>query len=733
MRRLDIQGLRAVAVLLVVAFHAGLPLPGGFVGVDVFFVISGFVITGMLQREHETTGRIRLGAFYLRRFKRLAPALAVVVLFTVLAAALLLSPLGQQQATGMTAIGAMLLFANYAIARNTGGYFDAPAASNPLLHTWTLSLEEQFYLVFPLLLLLGWLLASRLRGGQRAVVILTAGLAAVSFGVAAITATGYVIPYLPDGFVGFYGPVGRAWEFAAGALLVFAVPRLRSIPGRLAAVFAAVGAAALVVSALAFSGTTTFPGPATLLPVIGTVLLLAAGSGGGNVVSRALSARWLTWLGDISYSWYLWHWPLVVIGTSLWPGNPLIAPVAVVLSLAPATASYYWVEQPIRRSAPRRGRLVRLVAITSGVPIVLAVALTAGADNGFWSPKVQAFLAAQPLHAGAIAGCMSYVPLTDATEDRCLWNAHAAGTPIYLIGDSIADHYSEGLIAAAEALDRPLTITTAAGCPPYHLVLPLDDGPPIDVFATGSSGEPSCLTYIDGTLAWLDHQPPGLVIMGAADVSTWVPNEYVPGIPATGPGSIPLTERERALAEGMTASVVRLQAAGHEVMLAKAPPSFRYPEAWIARDCMVWTILLDECQDSRPVEEIDLVQGHTRSVIDGVAADTGAATLDLRDFFCPDGLCSTQRGELVLYLDDIHISVPASEALASEFVRILAAQQQTPDQPGVTLVDAPAVENPLPPDEPGDIIDELPEIGDDLLDDTLPGLPKLPVPVPDLP
>ncbi len=154
-RRPDIQGLRAVAVLMVVAFHAGLPLRGGFVGVDVFFVISGFVITGMLLRERRATGRIRFGQFYLRRFRRLTPALALMVTVTMIISAAILSPLGTQQVAAKTGIGAMLLAANVVIARMTGRYFDADAATNPLLHTWTLSVEEQFYLAFPALIALG--------------------------------------------------------------------------------------------------------------------------------------------------------------------------------------------------------------------------------------------------------------------------------------------------------------------------------------------------------------------------------------------------------------------------------------------------------------------------------------------------------------------------------------------------------------------------------------------------
>ena len=157
-------------MLLVVAFHAGLSVPGGFVGVDVFFVISGFVITAMIQREHSTTGRFRFGRFYLRRFKRLTPALALMVAVTMLLSFCLLSPFGAQQTAALTGLGAMVLGANFVISKRTGDYFDLPAESNPLLHTWSLSVEEQFYLMFPAFLLLGWLLTRRghVSGGHSA-------------------------------------------------------------------------------------------------------------------------------------------------------------------------------------------------------------------------------------------------------------------------------------------------------------------------------------------------------------------------------------------------------------------------------------------------------------------------------------------------------------------------------------------------------------------------------------
>ena len=209
-QRLDIQGLRAVSVLMVVAYHAGLPVPGGFVGVDVFFVISGFVITAMLMREWDSTGRLRLGRFYIRRFKRLTPALALMVAVVMVPSSLLLSPLGGQQTAAKTAIGAMLLAANVVIAATTGNYFADFAESNPLLHTWSLSVEEPFYLVFPMLLLVSLLLGGRAFRSSRTPLVMVGLVGVVSFAFAIAGSAELSIPSMPNSLVGFYSPATRA-------------------------------------------------------------------------------------------------------------------------------------------------------------------------------------------------------------------------------------------------------------------------------------------------------------------------------------------------------------------------------------------------------------------------------------------------------------------------------------------------------------------------------------------
>jgi len=199
-----------VAILFVVLFHAGLPMPGGFVGVDVFFVISGFVIASMLRREWDRTGRIRLGNFYARRFRRLTPALAVMVSFVAVFAALTVSPFGTQQVTGQTGIGALLVSANVVIQRSTGNYFDAAADLNPLLNTWSLSVEEQFYLFFPVTILTFWMLARRFHRLRTTPLVIVAVVGLVSFTLALATYFGPLSLPIPGPFTGFYSPITRA-------------------------------------------------------------------------------------------------------------------------------------------------------------------------------------------------------------------------------------------------------------------------------------------------------------------------------------------------------------------------------------------------------------------------------------------------------------------------------------------------------------------------------------------
>ena len=456
-RRRDIQGLRAIAVLVVVAFHAGLPIPGGFVGVDVFFVISGFVISAMLHREQISTGRIRFLQFYLKRFKRLIPALALMVTVTLIISAVVLSSFDYQQNAAKTGIGAMLLAANIVIVRTTGEYFGLAADTNPLLNTWSLSVEEQFYLVFPALIALGWYFARRNVKLRAAPFLIISAVAVLSVGLALAGSIDLTFPGAGT-ILGFYSPFTRAWEFAVGALLALVLAKGKAqFSSRLTSVMGLVGIGMLVASLWLITEATIFPGPWTILPVLGTLLLLLSGTS-NNPVNRVLGTRPMVRIGDWSYSIYLWHWPFIVFATYLWPFSPYAAFLAAVISLAPAVASYHWVEQPIRqRVTDNRIYTIKLITFVTVPPILLAglVGVTA---TFYWQPK---YLSGEkpsyvlgdlfPDESARKQLQELRFPCDDADALYPIYCGQTQpGKPVQvaIIGDSHADHLFPGLVGA---------------------------------------------------------------------------------------------------------------------------------------------------------------------------------------------------------------------------------------------------------------------------------------------
>jgi peptidoglycan/LPS O-acetylase OafA/YrhL len=665
-RRPDIQGLRAIAVGVVVLFHAGLPVPGGFIGVDVFFVISGFVITAMLAREWAASGTLRLRTFYARRFRRLTPALAVLVGVVFVVSALVQSPMGAQQITAQTGIGALLLTANIVIANTTGGYFDAPAATNPLLNTWSLSVEEQFYLIFPLLLLLSWRAARRRRGSIAVPLLVIGAVGGLSLALALVEAAGHRIPLLPPALTGFYGPVTRVWEFAAGAVLALLVARIAPrLGGRAAMLLGVIGLVAIAASLWLVDEETVWPGPLTLLPVAGTMALLIAGLA-PNAISGALSLRPFVVVGDISYSWYLWHWPAIVFALLLWPTVPGVAVLAAVASLIPTAISYRWVEQPIRglRNVSV-GRMTRIVLLTLVPPIAVGLALLVSADNGFWIPRVQQFVASvSPMHAGNADGCNRAIVPATRDPQTCRWNTEAPGAPIYLVGDSHADHLSEALVGATSTLGRPLTIATGNSCAFYDVHMVSRERP-----------RSRCNAFVRGTTDWLVQQPPGTVVIGASSIY-WRSANFAAGADAT-TATRDLAAKAAFLEAGMTSTVEQLQAAGHEVVLVQDVPYFAPPYSSDPQQFSVRAIASgEELAVRMPRDVADANQQAQREAVLRVAEQTGATVVDPHVFFCPGGACTTELDGTYLYRDDGHISVPASEALAETFADALAGAPQ---------------------------------------------------------
>lgn len=659
-RRPDIQGLRAVAVTMVVAYHAGLPIPGGFLGVDVFFVISGFVICRMLAREWENTGRLDFARFYWRRFKRLTPALALIVAVTLLAGCLLLSPLGPVAgASAQTGIGAMLLAANVAIAKTTGGYFDAAAETNPLLHTWSLSVEEQFYLVFPLLLMVG-LRFSRI--WKPAPVFIIIGVSAASFCLALTPLLRQHMSDFNAGLLGFYSPVPRIWEFGAGAIIaLLAQP---SVPNNRYRAFASLaGAVGLVVSVFVIDGSLSHPGIVTLAPVLFTVLLIWGGSV-SNPITQLLSSRPLVWLGDVSYSWYLWHWPaIVLVPLAMGYESSGLLLIAAMASLIPAAASYYWVEQPIRHGAFTAKRATGLIGVSFSAPITAGLFVLALGSVGYFSTSIQTFRKdVDTLHIAREARCSEGMADAYAT-DRCVWNASATGQPVYLVGDSNADHLAEGLIGAVAAQGRSVRVAAKAGC--AFLGRSWAD--------RNDTDQEACLGYVDGVRDFLVNRAPvGTIVVGMSD-SLWTSYDIAVGVERA---SETTDRREvlRYLQQELEEFVLSVQAAGHQVVLVQPVPKF-VRDGKVMFDfttCSAISIALWNCEalfSSKMLAEERERQEPARTTIGLVSAETGALLVDLGDILCPGGLCRivSSHGR-IMYRDAGHLSIPGSEQLVPAFL-----------------------------------------------------------------
>lgn len=652
--RPDIQGMRALAVGLVVLYHAGLPvLPGGFIGVDIFFVISGFLITNHLLTGLLRDGRIGFAQFYARRARRILPASFVVILLTIAASMLWVAPL-QLDSVFKDAIATALYVPNMLFAAQGTNYL-AESAPSLFQHYWSLGVEEQFYLVWPLFLFLVFTLARRSRRALLAgvVVFLIVSIALCVF------VTQQSQPWA------FFSLPTRAWEFAIGGLLAFPELRARERVGRpVAAILSWGGLVGLVVIAAVYTAATPFPGVAALAPVVAAALVIGFTDTAGSLgPARLLSLRWIVFIGTISYSLYLVHWPMMQLPAQaggLRTELPLWAGLSIAVVCVPvAWLLYRFVELPgqrlpiLARARPRRTLLaagaasVLIVALSSaGIVALRAVPLAtdhtvASVTVGVSPPSLTTFVPADVTPALADAaddnpeiyanGChLGFGEVKPA--DHCTLGANAAAPLVALFGDSHAAQWYPPLRALAESGVIRLITYTKSSCP-ASMVDKVLDGVPYR----------ACEQWRGAVLADL----------AAGGVSTIVVGNSHEGVPIDD------------WAAGLRELFQRLPAGVPVVEMADTP-RFAFNPA----ECLS-AHLTDALACSSPRSAA--LDAEYAQVERDAAREGGAAYADLNDYLCTD-VCGTVIGAHLVYRDDNHMDKTFSATLADPLRDVLIAQ-----------------------------------------------------------
>lgn len=472
--RQDIQGLRAIAVLGVVAFHAHVPwLPGGYTGVDIFFVISGFLITQLLQKEIAQTQRIDFLNFYARRLRRLLPA-ACLVLLAVLIASLLWLPSIDRPSIARDGIFSALYASNIRFALNAVDYFLSEQAPSPLLHYWSLAVEEQFYLFWPILM--SWLLGQNNMGGKRTGRRRThwvlGSIFAVSL-IASIILTHHSKP------LAFYLPITRIWEFVAGGFVALNLPQLQRLSASIRKLLLWAGLALITGAFLCFNHTMAFPGGWALVPVLGAVGLLIGGGQSetstpedDTLISQCLKHPAMGFIGGISYSLYLWHWPVLVFAQRWWPTNwpDFDWPIQVLLMavcILPAYWTYRFVEAPIHKSWPvfqSNKNSWLLGGGLTAISVMAGVAILAWPINNDFEQQLAEVQNTRPeVYQN---GChLGYNETVSPPCDNGI-AAENANVELVLFGDSHAAQWYPALFDIAQQHGWRLVSLTKSSCPP---------------------------------------------------------------------------------------------------------------------------------------------------------------------------------------------------------------------------------------------------------------------------
>jgi peptidoglycan/LPS O-acetylase OafA/YrhL len=674
--------LRALAVVLVLLYHAQVPgISGGYVGVDVFFVLSGFLITGILLRERAATGRISLTNFYARRARRILPASALVLLVTVAVSAIVLPPLRMAD-IAQDAAAAGFYVSNIRFGIQATDYLQSQLPPSPLQHYWSLGVEEQFYVFWPAIVLLVT------RGG--AALGRRVGLAALLISGVSFAASLWLTS--ANGPWAFFSLPTRAWELGIGAMLAVAGTRLALVPVRVAVVMGWVGLSAIALSGVLLNPGTPFPGTAALLPTVGAGLVIAGGvRQSAFAAGRLLGMAAPRYIGRISYSLYLWHWPLIVIPTAAVGATlPLPARLGLMgLAFVLAAASQRWVEEPIRRGRVVGTRPIRNLAMAAGLSAVVAassfgVAAVSAATLGSSSPNPVAdtvalnqiigraevvsnngaalgdlpvavdgpvpaavdppFSDVQKLPDPYADGCQ----VTDSVVDprSCIYGDVHGVHVLVLFGDSHADNWWPPLELLARQSGWQLVTYLKSGCSPADLYQPRSGADRIYT---------ECVAWRETALAQIASLHPDLVVVSGRTRTALVQSDNTP---------ISDAEAAGVWQDGLTRTLQRLStSADRVVMLGDTPNS----QLWVP-------ICLSGHRDSilacaTPVTTA--VSSSWRAATAAAASAAGVSFLDPTVWVCPSSPCPPVVANFVIFRDNQHMTAVFASALAGRLASAL--------------------------------------------------------------
>lgn len=635
--RPDIDGLRAVAVLLVILYHANINIfPGGFIGVDVFFVISGYLITQIIVKEIKSD-EFSLKNFYERRIRRIIPALYTVIVFCLCISYFLFLP-QEFESFSKSVIASALSVSNILFWQETG-YFDSGAELKPLLHTWSLGVEEQFYIFFPIYFLLIYKLFRKLIIPSLLVIGILSLILSIWATTNAMTANFYLAPT-------------RAWELLMGSIIAF-YPNKKALSIYVSNILGIAGLMMILLAAINYSYSTPFPGIYALLPCLGTALVIISGLEHNTIPKGILSLKILVFIGLISYSLYLWHWPIFVFLNYIYANDlPVFLSIfAIFISFIVSIFSWKYIEEPIRQKKILSGsKNIFIIFTLATVPIITIGSLiiySKGIPNRFQNIEILHTLKQK----NSNPECAD-IPARSYIQERCLFGDKAKDNINYLIwGDSHAHAISPAIIEAASKNSKETgALASTSGCPPL-----------LDVELRHKSDNEKCTAINEAVFSTIS--PNTLVFLAAR----W--GYYHQRSPINKEGPVWIKDRfseERSeeenlkvLSRGFKRTIQAINDKGAKVIVIASPPEFHQdvPTRYWQFDEILTIPLSSHKKQTNDIS----------GVLDQLIKRYGVKVIKTEDFYCDKEACHAGRDGSLYFRDNDHISPGAAKYLTPLF------------------------------------------------------------------